>query len=96
MDEVKFEWDEAKAKLNTAKHGIAFEAAQKIFEDIFAFEDTDLSSVFREIRFSITGMVEGRLLTAIYTERGDKIRLISARKATNNERQQYYSSQAAE
>ena len=49
-----------------------------------------------EIRHIIAGMVNGILLTVVYTERGDRIRIISARKATKREQEEYYRSQTAE
>jgi uncharacterized DUF497 family protein len=96
MDEDQFEWDAAKARSNLAKHGVTFEAAYRAFNDVFAFDQLDLDSQPGEVRYVITGMVNGILLTVVYTERGDRIRIISARKATNHEQREYYRSQTAE
>jgi len=92
----EFEWDVNKAEANLRKHGIAFEAARRVFKDCFAVEtpDTDLS--YGEARFLITGMIDGRLLRVVFTERNGRIRIISARKATRHEQKEYYRSQAGE
>jgi uncharacterized protein len=96
MDREEFEWDAAKAESNFEKHGIAFEAARYVFHDAFALEQCDLDSEPGEIRYVITGMVNDVILTAVYTERGQRTRIISARKATKHEQTEYYRSQAAE
>jgi uncharacterized DUF497 family protein len=54
MDEDVFEWDAAKAESNLAKHGVGFEAARRVFDDVFAFERCDLDSAPSEIRYLIT------------------------------------------
>lgn len=96
MGEEQFEWDGAKAQNNLAKHGVSFEAAAGVFFDVFAFDQVDLESEPGEVRYIITGMVNGVPLTVVYTERGDQIRIISARKATKHEQKEYYRSQTAE
>jgi len=65
----EFEWDSAKAEAYLRKHGIAFEAAQRVFDDLFAVEVPDLDLSYGEVRFVITGMVDGRLLRVVFTER---------------------------
>jgi len=80
MIEADFEWDADKADANLAKHGVAFEAATKVFLDAFALEACDTNSNPLEIRFIVTGLVNGLLLTVVYTERGERLRIISARK----------------
>lgn len=92
--EPEFEWDAGKAQANQRKHGIAFEAARRVFKDGFAVEWPDADLPFGEARFVITGMVDGRLLRVVYTERNGRIRIISARKATRHEQREYYQSQA--
>jgi uncharacterized DUF497 family protein len=94
--EQEFEWDADKAEANLRKHRIAFEAARRVFEDDFAIEWPDADLAYGEMRFVITGMVDGRLLRVVYTERNDRIRIISARKATRHEQKQYYRSQVDE
>lgn len=90
MNDGDFEWDEAKAAENYAKHGVGFEHAQLVFNDIFAVEGYDDSLVYGEDRFTIIGMVEGVPLFVVYTERAHRIRLISARRATRHEQDDYY------
>ena len=92
----EFEWDDAKARRNLEKHGVSFEAAQLVFNDIFAVEHLDFRGERPEERFVTTGLVNGALLTVVYTERGERIRIISARKATTHEQEEYYRSQTAE
>jgi uncharacterized protein len=92
----EFEWNADKAEANLRKHRIAFEAARRVFEDDFAIEWPDADLAYGEMRFVITGMVDGRLLRVVYTERNDRIRIISARKATQHEQRQYYRSQTDE
>ena len=96
MDEAEFEWDAAKAESNLVKHGVSFEAARCVFDDVFAFERSDFDSGPGEIRYVITGMVNDVILTVVYTERGDRTRIISARRATKHEQEKYYRSQTAE
>jgi uncharacterized protein len=92
----EFEWDANKAEANLRKHGVAFEAARRVFKDCFAVETADTDLSYGEARFVITGMVDGRLLRVVFTERGDRIRIISARKATRHEQRKYYRGQADE
>jgi uncharacterized DUF497 family protein len=93
MSNDDFEWDAAKAEANLRKHKISFQEARRVFDDFFALIEQDLSEDFREDRFLATGMVEGLLITVVYTERGERIRLISARKANSDEQKRYYRSQ---
>jgi uncharacterized DUF497 family protein len=94
MDE--FEWDELKAQSNLAKHGVSFAAAQLVFDDVFALERFDPGGERAEARYVTTGVANGVVLTVVYTERGERIRIISARKATKHEQEEYYRSQTAE
>jgi len=87
MVEDEFEWDVAKAERNLLKHGVGFEAAQYVFDDGFAPG---------EIRYVITGTVRDVVLTVVYTERGGRNRIISARRATTHEQREYYRSQTAQ
>ncbi len=88
-----FEWDAEKARVNYRKHGIGFETATEVFDDPFAVEMIDeLSGDHGEERSLIIGLTKGHLiLTVVYTERGDSIRIISARRATKAERDDYHS-----
>jgi len=89
---MDLEFDQRKADRNLAKHGVGFDEAATALLDPMALvrEDDDASD---EVRFVAVGMsAAGRLLTLCYTLRGaDVIRLISARKATANERRHYES-----
>ena len=89
MDLV-FEWDEAKADCNKAKHGITFEEAKTVFNDPFSMTVSDPDHSDQEERWVDIGLsAEGRLLVVWYTERGEKIRIIGSRKATRGEERAY-------
>ena len=91
---IIFEWDEKKADQNIRKHSVSFEEAATVFSDPFSITIYDPLHSKDEDRFVILGMSENnRLLVVIHTERGDKIRIISARKATKKERRQYESNE---
>ncbi len=89
LGELLIEWDDRKAELNYKKHGIHFEDAALIFLDENLIEDYDSEHSDDEDRIKVIGMV-GKVLVVIYTERGEKYRLISARNATKKERMKYY------
>ena len=85
---VEFEWDSQKAASNLRKHGVRFAEAVTVLEDQAALSMVDDNS--QEERFVALGMDSlGRILVVIYATRGDRIRIISARKATRRERSQY-------
>jgi len=87
---VDYEWDPAKAAENYAKHGIRFADAVAVFEDPLALTIEDEDSA--EERFVTLGTdLLTRVLVVVFTWRGDRIRIISARKATARERRQYES-----
>jgi uncharacterized protein len=88
--EIEFEWDETKASENYKKHGVRFTLAVKAFQDPFALEFLDDRQEWLEERFVILGRAEKHLLFVAFTEREDRIRLISARKATQYEEEQYF------
>lgn len=84
---LKFEWNEAKAEVNFAKHGVSFEEAASVFGDPLAltFRDPDHSaSEQRWLTFGVS--YSDRLLVVAHAERGRSVRIISARKATRHER----------
>ena len=93
MNADEFEWDEDKAEANPRKHKISFQEASRVFDDLFALIEQDLSEDFGEDRFLATGVIKGSLVTVVYTERDERIRLISARKANSDEQKRYYCSQ---
>jgi hypothetical protein len=85
-----FEWDARKARSNAAKHRVSFEEAATIFFDPRALTDYDPDHSEREDRFVTTGRsIRDRILTVAHADRADRIRLITARRATRRERQVY-------
>jgi hypothetical protein len=86
---VDIEWDPAKAASNLKKHGVSFQEAATVLLDPNALSQPDESS--SEERWLLLGLSsEARLITLVYTLRGeDRIRLISARKATRKEAKHY-------
>ena len=94
MKSERFEWDDAKAAVNAAKHRVSFEQAQLVFDDIFAIEKIDDEASYREQRVSVVGMSGARLLQVAYTMRGDRIRIISARGAEPYEKRLYHNQKA--
>ena len=84
-----FEWDEEKNLLNQRKHGISFETAAYVFADENYIEMYDFEHSISEDRYIAIGLV-GDVLFVVFTERKEKIRLISARLATEAERRLYY------
>lgn len=93
MTDDDFEWDDAKAAANWAKHGVSFETARLAFEDAFALLEIDQSAAYGEERLILTGMVRGVILVVVHTERDGRTRIISARKATKREQDGYYQNQ---
>ena len=86
--DLQFEWDDAKAKANLKKHGVAFDEALSVFADPLAriFDDPDHSE--DETRELIVGFsTKPRLLVVGFTERSGRVRLIQARRATKAERE---------
>jgi uncharacterized DUF497 family protein len=87
---LEFEWDDDKAAENLLVHDIAFRKASLVFFDPFSIEDVDNRIDYGEDRFVRIGLSEGQLLAVVYTERNEKIRIISARKAKRSEKEDYY------
>ena len=90
MEDDNFAWDDDKAARNWRDHAVTFDMAREVFGDPFAVEWQDPAQNRNEERYSVIGMVEGRLLFVGYTMRGDKIRIITARKAEPYERRKYH------
>ncbi len=85
---VEFEWNERKARANLRKHGVDFADAATMFQDVQAITVADDEP--DEERYATIGMdVLGRLLVVVYTMRGKRVRIISARPATRSERAVY-------
>ena len=90
MRDDEFEWDDQKDISNFAKHGVSFGRARLAFADVFGVGEYDDSEDYGEDRFTFKGMVEGVLLFVVYVERGEQIRIISARQATKHEQDDYF------
>ena len=88
---MRFEWDDKKNAANFKKHGIRFERAVHVFSDPNAKERYDECHSNTEVRFSLIGFDGYRVLYVIFTEPDEKtIRIISARKASGDEMEDYY------
>jgi uncharacterized protein len=99
MDDANdFEWDADKAAANWQRHGVSFQEAINAFRDPFAVEIIDERMDYGEERINLIGigMCNGVILHVTYTERSDRIRLISARRAEKHEQDHYYSQNAQE
>lgn len=84
---MNFEWDTNKARANRTKHGVTFEAAQTVFDDPLATISEDPAHAMGETRYLVIGeSFAQETLVVSFTERGDNIRIISARLATRRER----------
>jgi uncharacterized DUF497 family protein len=85
-----FEWSPEKAETNLKKHGVSFEEAETVFFDPLSLTISDPKHSDEENRFIITGFSEKqRQLVVAHTDRGDKIRITSARLATPGEKRKY-------
>lgn len=83
---LKFEWDEAKAKVNHKKHKVSFDEAVTVFLDPFALTIPDPDHSESESRYIEIGSSDKyRVLVVVYTERASTIRIISCRKANHFE-----------
>jgi len=87
---IGFEWDDNKAAANLRDHGVSFEDAATACRDPFAVEWIDTRQVYGEERSVLLGLCGHIVLYVAYTERGDNLRIISARRATKNEQDDYY------
>jgi uncharacterized protein len=88
---MEFEWDPEKAAANLAKHGVTFEDAALAFNDLRGIEFADESGWPEETRWRLIALKDIAVLVVIYTERPQKIRIISARKANRHEQKFYFS-----
>jgi hypothetical protein len=87
---VEFEWDSRKAQANLRKHGVPFRFASAVFLDKRRLERVDTSEEYGEDRWITVGLAGDIELTVVYTTRGERIRIISARKADRYEREAYW------
>lgn len=87
---LEFEWDANKAKKNLRKHGVSFEEASTVFADPLAPTIDDPLHSEEEDRYVILGESQRRrLLVVVFTEREERMRIMSARVASRQERKQY-------
>jgi uncharacterized protein len=87
---MEFEWNPDKAKINFEKHGVSFQEASTVFNDPLSVTFADPDHSIGENRYVIIGISRfGQLLVVSHTDRGEKVRIISARKTTRQERRFY-------
>ncbi len=87
---MEFEWDPKKADINLRKHGVSFQEATTVFGDTLSITVFDSEHSIEEKRYIIVGRSHrDRLLMVLYTERDDRIRIISTRSLTRKERKTY-------
>lgn len=87
---MEFEWNPNKAESNYEKHQVSFEEAATVFNDLLSVTFPDPDHSIGESRYVIIGLSRyGQLLIVSHTDRGEKVRLISARQATRSERKFY-------
>ena len=87
---LTFEWDSAKARTNAAKHGVTFAEATTVFGDVASITISDPAHSQGEAREITIGLSHrANILIVVHTERGDNVRIISARRASQWEREAY-------
>jgi uncharacterized protein len=87
---LRFRWDPRKAAANVRKHGVTFEEAATVFGDPLSLTIADPDPSGEEQRFLVLGLSSRRrLLVVAHSERGDAVRIISARRVTRRERRTY-------
>ena len=86
--------DAAKAAVNWHRHGVTFDQAAKAASDPFAIETFDTRADYGEERINLLGLCDGVILHVTYTERGDRLRIISARRAERHEQDDYFRANA--
>jgi uncharacterized DUF497 family protein len=89
---VQFEWDAEKAAANLVRHGVSFDEASTVFGDPLAGTILDPRHSEEELRFVTIGLsTNQRLLVVAHSDRDDRVRIITARRATRRERRKYES-----
>jgi uncharacterized protein len=92
LESERFEWDDRKAVANLRKHRIEFNEVVTVFDDPYVLIELDLVHSVEELRATAIGFsVKNRVLLVVYVEPQERIRLISARRATPEERRRYES-----
>lgn len=89
MKPLLFEWDEKKDSNNKRKHGFSFQDANQAFFDPLSITLDDVIHSFEEQRFILLGAINHTIVTISFTQRYDRIRIISCRSATRKERNLY-------
>jgi uncharacterized protein len=84
-----FEWDDAKAAGNLAKHGVPFEYATRVFLDPQQVAFDASRATDQEARRKAVGVIDGKLFAVVYTDRGDVCRIISGRRVNAMEQRAY-------
>ena len=90
MQNERFEWHDRKARTNLRDHGVSFEEATNVFDDDLAIDDIDSSMDYGEERWKLIGTAYNRLLVVVYTIRGKRFWIISAREADRYEQERYF------
>jgi uncharacterized DUF497 family protein len=85
----RFEWDEAKARANEAKHRLSFRFAAAVFDDDNRLELDASRPEDGEVRSKVVGMIDGSLYTVVFVMRGESYRIISARRSNRREERNY-------
>jgi uncharacterized DUF497 family protein len=87
---LRFEWDDIKARSNLSKHAISFAEASTVFSDLNSITIADPAHSSSEVRHVILGhSYTGKLIVVVHTERGENVRIISARAANRKEKRTY-------
>lgn len=89
---MQFEWDDAKSDATFEARGFDFAYAAMLFDDPFRIEREDDRKDYGEPRWQTIGLIEGEAIFVAFTMRGDVTRIISARRAHDNEEKQYHAS----
>ncbi len=87
---IGFEWDDNKAASNLREHRVSFEQAAIAYRDPRAVEWIDTREDYDEERCALLGVYGREVLYVAYTERGDNVRIIMARRAAKHEQDRYY------
>lgn len=87
---LQFEWDETKNRKNKAKHGVFFSEATLVFNDPVMLVRYDDRFDYGEDRFVVIGRSGAGILTVVYAERADRVRIISAWRSTRDESDAYF------
>ena len=88
---MEFEWDDAKARINLRVYGVTFESAGTAYRDADAIEFEDDRDDYGENRMSLIGLARnGEVLFVVITKRSERVRIISARRATRREQEHYF------